>query len=55
MHTKRHAASVKLSTSGKYAFGIRPAARGHIAYRTYFPADGDHAPAYSAYKIVTIS
>jgi hypothetical protein len=48
-------ASVKLSTSGKYAFGIRPAVRGQIAYRVYFPGDADHAPAYSAYKVVTIS
>ena len=55
LHTKRHAASVKLSTSGKYAFGIRPAARGQIAYRTYFPGDADHAPAYSVYKVATIS
>ncbi|MEV6892802.1 S8 family serine peptidase [Kribbella sp. NPDC051137] len=48
-------ASVKLSTSGKYAFGIRPAVRGKIAYRVWFPADADHATAYSAYKIVTVS
>ncbi|HZX08712.1 S8 family serine peptidase [Kribbella sp.] len=48
-------ASVKLSTSGKYAFGIRPATRGKIAYRIWFPADTDHATAYSATKIVTIS
>ncbi|MGW7687059.1 S8 family serine peptidase [Kribbella sp. NPDC054772] len=48
-------ASVKLSTSGKYAFGIKPAVRGQIAYRVFFPGDADHAPAYSANKIVTIS
>jgi type VII secretion-associated serine protease mycosin len=48
-------ASVKLSTSGKYAFGIRPAVRGQIAYRVYFPGDADHAPAYTVNKILTIS
>ncbi|HEY3558189.1 MAG TPA: S8 family serine peptidase [Kribbella sp.] len=48
-------ASVKLSTSGKYAFGIRPATRGQIAYRVYFPGDTDHAPAYTVNKILTIS
>ncbi|TDW71099.1 hypothetical protein [Kribbella pratensis] len=46
---------MKLSTSGKYAFGIRPAARGQIAYRVYFPGDADHAPACSAYEVATIS
>ncbi|RZT07799.1 subtilisin family serine protease [Kribbella sp. VKM Ac-2569] len=48
-------ASVKLSSSGKYAFGIRPAVRGQIAYRVYFPGDADHAPAYTVNKIVTVS
>jgi len=48
-------ASVKLSSSGKYAFGIRPALRGQIAYRVYFPGDADHAPAYTVNKIVTVS
>ncbi|MFI5692198.1 S8 family serine peptidase [Kribbella sp. NPDC051586] len=48
-------AAVKLSTSGKYAFGIKPAVRGQIAYRVYFPGDADHAPAYTVNKIVTIS
>ncbi|MFF0345056.1 S8 family serine peptidase [Kribbella sp. NPDC004875] len=48
-------ASVKLSTSGKYAFGIKPAVRGQIAYRVFFPGDADHAPAYTVNKIVTIS
>ncbi|WP_350275319.1 S8 family serine peptidase [Kribbella sp. HUAS MG21] len=51
----RSIASVKLSTSGKYAFGIRPAVRGQIAYRAWFPGDADHAPAYSPHRIVTIS
>lgn len=48
-------ASVKLSTSGKYAFGIKPAIRGQIAYRVYFPGDADHAPTYTVNKIVTVS
>jgi hypothetical protein len=48
-------ASVKLSTSGKYAFGIKPAVRGQIAYRVYFPGDADHAPAYSLNKVVTVN
>jgi hypothetical protein len=48
-------AALKLSTSGKYAFGIRPAVRGQIAYRVFFPGDADHAPAYTVNKIVTIS
>ncbi|MFG1911110.1 S8 family serine peptidase [Kribbella sp. NPDC048928] len=48
-------ASVKLSTSGKYAFGIRPTVRGQIAYRVWFPADADHATSYTVNKILTIS
>jgi hypothetical protein len=48
-------ASVKLSSSGKYAFGIRPAAKGSYAYRAWFPGDADHAQAVSPYRIVTVS
>jgi hypothetical protein len=48
-------ASVKLSASGKYAFGIKPAVRGQIAYRVWFPAGADHAQAFTANKILTIS
>jgi serine protease len=48
-------ASVKLSASGKYAFGVKPAVRGQIAYRVWFPGDADHAQAFTANKIVTIS
>ncbi|MET9314798.1 S8 family serine peptidase [Kribbella sp. NPDC003505] len=48
-------ASVKLSSSGKYAFGIKPAIRGQIAYRVFFPGDADHAPAYTVNKILSIS
>jgi len=48
-------ASVKLSSSGGYAFGIKPAIRGKIAYRVWFPADADHARAFSAYRVLTVS
>jgi serine protease len=48
-------ASVKLSTSGRYAFGIKPAARGQIAYRVWFPGDADHAQAFTVNKILTVS
>jgi len=48
-------ASVKLSSSGYYAFGIKPAIRGQIAYRVWFPADADHAQAFSAYRVLTVS
>jgi hypothetical protein len=47
-------ASVKLSSSGAYAFGIKPAIRGQIAYRVWFPADADHAQAFTANKILTV-
>lgn len=46
--------SVKLTTSGKYAFGIKPAVRGQIAYRVWFPADADHAQSFTVNKILTI-
>jgi hypothetical protein len=51
----RSIASVKLSATGKYAFGIRPAVRGQTAYRVWFPGDTDHAAAYTVNKIVTVS
>ncbi|NIK62300.1 S8 family serine peptidase [Kribbella shirazensis] len=51
----RSIASVKLTTSGAYAFGIKPAIRGQIAYRVWFPADADHAQAFTANKILTVS
>ncbi|MEI8409744.1 MULTISPECIES: S8 family serine peptidase [unclassified Kribbella] len=53
--TWKSIASVKLSSSGAYAFGIKPAIRGQIAYRVWFPADADHAQAFSVNKILTIS
>ncbi|MEI8411507.1 MULTISPECIES: S8 family serine peptidase [unclassified Kribbella] len=48
-------ASVKLSSSGAYAFGIKPSIRGQIAYRVWFPADADHAQAFTPNKILTIN
>jgi len=53
--TWKSIASVKLSSSGAYAFGIKPAIRGQIAYRVWFPADADHAQAYTVNKILTVS
>ncbi len=46
---------MKLSSSGGYAFGIKPAVRGQIAYRVWFPGDADHTQAYTVNKILTIS
>ncbi|HZX02650.1 S8 family serine peptidase [Kribbella sp.] len=48
-------ASVKLTTSGAYAFGVKPAARGQAVYRVWFPADADHAQAFTANKILAVS
>ncbi|WBQ06749.1 S8 family serine peptidase [Kribbella sp. CA-293567] len=53
--TWRNIASVKLTTSGGYAFGIKPAARGSFAYRVLFTADADHAQALSPQRIVKVS
>ncbi|MFI5733478.1 S8 family serine peptidase [Kribbella sp. NPDC051587] len=49
------AASAKLSSTGAYAFGIKPPYKGKIAYRVYFPSDGDHTLAYSAIRTLTIT
>ncbi|MFB6721268.1 S8 family serine peptidase [Kribbella sp. NPDC056345] len=49
------AGSAKLSSSGAYAFGIKPPYKGKIAYRVYFPSDGDHTLAYSAIRTLTIT
>ncbi|MEU4395903.1 S8 family serine peptidase [Kribbella sp. NPDC023855] len=51
----RSLASVKLSSSGAYAFGIKPSVRGTIAYRVWFPGDADHAQAFTANKFLTVS
>jgi serine protease len=52
--TWRTLSSVKLSSNGSYAFGIRPKTRGTFAYRAVFTADADHAQAISANKTVTV-
>ncbi|TDD60395.1 hypothetical protein E1263_11235 [Kribbella antibiotica] len=49
------AGSAKLGSTGAYAFGIKPTAKGKIAYRVYFPSDGDHTLAYSAIRTLTIT
>ncbi|MFC9691249.1 S8 family serine peptidase [Kribbella sp. NPDC056951] len=49
------AGSAKLSSAGAYAFGIKPPYKGKIAYRVYFPSDGDHTLAYSAIRTLTIT
>ncbi|WP_233711946.1 Ig-like domain-containing protein [Kribbella turkmenica] len=46
---------MKLSAWGGYAFGIKPAVRGQIAYRVWFPGDADHTQVYTVNKILTIS
>ncbi|WP_020392626.1 S8 family serine peptidase [Kribbella catacumbae] len=53
--TWRNIASVKLSSSGAYAFGIKPTVRGSFAYRVLFTADADHAQALSPMRIVKVS
>jgi hypothetical protein len=53
--TWKNIASVKLSATGGYAFGIKPAARGSFAYRVLFTADADHAQALSPQRIVKVS
>lgn len=53
--TWKNIASVKLSTTGGYAFGIKPTARGSFAYRVLFTADADHAQALSPQRIVKVS
>jgi type VII secretion-associated serine protease mycosin len=47
--------STKLSSTGNYAFGIKPSARGSYTYRTVFQADADHTTAVSATKSFTVS
>ncbi|HWD78309.1 MAG TPA: Ig-like domain-containing protein, partial [Kribbella sp.] len=53
--TWKSIATVKLTTTGAYAFGIKPAARGQFVYRVWFPADADHAQAFTTNKILTVS
>lgn len=53
--TWRTIATMKLSSTGRYAFGVKPTVRGKIAYRAVFPADADHATAVSPSRTLTIS
>ncbi|TCM44450.1 S8 family serine peptidase [Kribbella sp. VKM Ac-2568] len=48
-------ASVKQTSTGYYAFGIKPKARGLVAYRVVFTADADHAQSISANKTLSVS
>jgi serine protease len=47
--------STKLNTTGNYAFGIKPTAKGTYTYRVVFQADADHATAVSAAKSFTVN
>jgi hypothetical protein len=47
-------ATTKLNTTGNYAFGIKPTARGTYNYRVVWLADADHATTVSAIKVVTV-
>ncbi|MGW6199496.1 glycoside hydrolase domain-containing protein [Kribbella sp. NPDC055110] len=45
----------KLTTNGKYAFSIKPAARGTYTYRVVWLADADHQGTQTASKVLTVS
>jgi hypothetical protein len=47
-------ATTKLNTTGNYAFGIKPTARGTYNYRAVWLADADHATTISVTKVVTV-
>jgi hypothetical protein len=47
--------STKLNSTGNYAFGIKPTARGSYTYRAVFQADADHATNVSATKTFSVS
>jgi serine protease len=47
--------STKLNTTGNYAFGIKPTAKGTYTYRAVFQADADHATAVSPAKSFTVN
>ncbi|MDX6248581.1 MAG: serine protease [Kribbellaceae bacterium] len=47
--------STKLNSTGNYAFGIKPTARGSYTYRAVFQADADHATSVSATKTFSVS
>ncbi|HWD82186.1 MAG TPA: DUF1906 domain-containing protein [Kribbella sp.] len=45
----------KLTTNGKYAFSIKPTARGTFTYRVVWLADADHQGTQTASKVLTVS
>lgn len=45
----------KLTSNGKYAFSIKPAARGTYTYRVVWLADADHQGTQTASKVLTVS
>jgi hypothetical protein len=45
----------KLATSGKYAFSIKPTARGTYTYRVVWLADADHQGTQTASKVLTVT
>lgn len=45
----------KLTSNGKYAFSIKPAARGTYTYRAVWLADADHQGTQTASKVLTVS
>lgn len=45
----------KLTTNGKYAFSIKPTARGTYTYRVVWLADADHQGTQTASKVLTVS
>ena len=45
----------KLATNGKYAFSIKPAARGTYTYRVVWLADADHQGTQTSSKVLTVS
>jgi len=49
----RTVTSKLLSSTSSYSFSLRPATRGQHKYRTYKPADGDHAAGTSRTRTLT--
>jgi hypothetical protein len=45
----------KLATNGKFAFAIKPTARGTYTYRVVWLADADHLGTQTASKVLTVS
>ncbi|MFC6157372.1 DUF1906 domain-containing protein [Kribbella jiaozuonensis] len=45
----------KLTSNGKYAFSIKPTARGTYTYRVVWLADADHQGTQTASKVLTVS